>query len=661
MKDQRDIDAAFSAALDGRVGRRDFIKRATLLGLSVPALGTLLAACGEDDDPDVGAEATDDSDDDVAEPDDDDDDEEDVEETDDSDDDSDDEEAIEVDDVEEVEVPDVEGVADIPRNRSLILRWSGVEGRFVDHEIWNPYAIGGNHQNGSGILYEPLAFYSAFADEEILWLAEGYEYNDDFTQLRIFTREGIEWSDGEPFSAHDVAFTINSLNEQGAAIRWGVDVQQVVEQAEAVSDTEVVIDFVVPSPRFFFLLTYRFDIGVYIVPAHIYDGVDWDVYTAFDVDEGLPVTTSCWRVVFSSPEQKVIDRRDSWWAVDHGLVDQMPDVERVIYLPFGGEDQTAQAHLTNQIDFSSGMTPATMQLILDQNPMLTTHSGREAPFGYVDWWPMGLFLNHEYEPWEEVNLRWAVSYYLDREQIVEVAESGAGSLYPLFIPSYPALTPFVDHVEDLLEEWNPIEYNPERADELMMEAGFEKNDDGWWERDGEILELQMMGAAGRQLLGPVVGEQLRRGGIDAEFSMPPDWGDLLSRGEFESGFNGHGGSVSGDPYYSLRLYQSATAAVPGAHQVNFSRWLNEEYDEIVDEMAVTSPDDVDALMDQFYRAMEIWLPELPAVMINEFYHRIPMNTTYWDNWPTEDNNYVNGAFWHLTFQLVLNNLRAVQD
>jgi peptide/nickel transport system substrate-binding protein len=659
MKDQRAIDAALAGALEGRVGRRDFIKRATLLGLSVPALGGLLAACGDEDDPeDVGAEEPDDDTD--EEPTDDEPEEEVEEDDEDVELDDDDEEEIQPE-TDDIEVMEVEGIADIPRNRTLIMRWAGVEGRFVDHEIWNPYAIGGNHQNGSGILYEPLAFYSAFADEEMLWLAEGYEYNDDFTQLTIRVREGIEWSDGEPFSAEDVAFTINSLNELGATVRWGVDVQQVVEQAEAVSDTEVVVDFVVPSPRFFFLMTYRFDIGVYIVPKHIYEDVEWDVYTAFDVDEGLPVTTSCWRVVFSSPEQKVIDRRDSWWAVDQGLVEQLPDVERVIYLPFGGEDQTAQAHLTNQIDFSSGLTPATMELILNQNPALTTHSGRESPYGYVDWWPMGLFLNHEWEPWEEVNLRWAVSYYLDREQIVEVAESGAGSLFPLFIPSYPALVPFVDYVEDLLEEWNPIEYNPDRGDELMMEAGFEKNDDGLWERDGEVISLEMMGAAGRQLLGPVVSEQLRRAGFDAEFSMPPDWSDLLSRGEFEAGFNGHGGSVSGDPYYSLRLYQSATAAVPGAHQVNFSRWVNEEYDEIVDEMAVTSPDDTDALMDQFRRAMEVWLPELPAVMINEFYHRIPMNTTYWENWPTEDNNYVNGAFWHLTFQLVLNNLRAVED
>ena len=62
----------------------------------------------------------------------------------------------------------------------------------------------------------------------------------------------------------------------------------------------------------------------------------------------------------------------------------------------------------------------------------------------------------------------------------------------------------------------------------------------------------------------------------------------------------------------------------------------------------------------FRQAMEIWLPELPDIQLTEFYHRIPMNTTYWKNWPTAENPYINGAFWHLTYQLVLNNLEAAQ-
>ena len=76
--------------------------------------------------------------------------------------------------------------------------------------MWNPYSIGSNHQNGPGIFYEPLAYYSAFGDKEYLWLAESYKYSPDFKELTIKTRSGIKWSDGVPFSAEDVAYTLNS-------------------------------------------------------------------------------------------------------------------------------------------------------------------------------------------------------------------------------------------------------------------------------------------------------------------------------------------------------------------------------------------------------------------------------------------------------------------
>jgi len=81
--------------------------------------------------------------------------------------------------------------ADVARNRTLVLRWGGQEGRYIDHELWNGYALGANHQNGLGLLYEPLAFYSAFADQTYPWLAEKWEYNPELTELRITTRSGV--------------------------------------------------------------------------------------------------------------------------------------------------------------------------------------------------------------------------------------------------------------------------------------------------------------------------------------------------------------------------------------------------------------------------------------------------------------------------------------
>ncbi|GAI85092.1 unnamed protein product, partial [marine sediment metagenome] len=64
-----------------------------------------------------------------------------------------------------------EGIKKVSRDQTLILIWSGTEGRYVDYELWNPFAIGSNHQNGPGIFYEPLYYYSAFDDKEIPWLS----------------------------------------------------------------------------------------------------------------------------------------------------------------------------------------------------------------------------------------------------------------------------------------------------------------------------------------------------------------------------------------------------------------------------------------------------------------------------------------------------------
>ena len=54
-------------------------------------------------------------------------------------------------------------------------------------------------------------------------------------------------------------------------------------------------------------------------------------------------------------------------------------------------------------------------------------------------------------------------------------------------------------------------------------------------------------------------------------------------------------------------------------------------------------------------------PELPDVQLMQFYHRLPMNLTYWKGYPTKDNPYVNPAFFHSTFGLVLHKLEATQS
>ena len=130
--------------------------------------------------------------------------------------------------------------ASVPRNRTMtLIGQNGRDGRWPDFELWNCYSIGSNHQNGPNLIYEPLAYYSAFGDKMYMWLAESYKFSPDFKQLTIKTRSGIKWSDGVPFSAEDVAYTLNTLRDYGPKVKWGVDVNQALDEAKKISNAEM--------------------------------------------------------------------------------------------------------------------------------------------------------------------------------------------------------------------------------------------------------------------------------------------------------------------------------------------------------------------------------------------------------------------------------------
>jgi peptide/nickel transport system substrate-binding protein len=548
-------------------------------------------------------------------------------------------------------------LADVPRNKTMtLIGINSRDGRWVDYELWNPYAIGSNHQNGPNLIYEPLAYYSAFADKWYMWLAESYQFTSDFKQLTIKTRSGIKWSDGTPFSAEDVAFTMNSLRDLGPKVRWGTDVHQALDEATVTDPNTVVLKFKIPSPRFFFFASYKYDIGIYIVPKHIFEGQDWTTFKHLDLAKGWPVTTGPWKVVASSLQQKVFDRRDSWWAADQKLA-PMPQILRNIWLPTVAEQQTAQAHITNQADFGAALQPATFPTVIRQNPKVTTWAGQKAPWGYVDWWPISLYLNNEVKPFDDKDVRWAVSQYVDRQQIIEVGYLGADTVSTLPMPPYKPLLPYFDAVKDLLAKYNTIEFNPKKGDALLENKGFKKHDNMWETPDGKPFTLDIIGfGASGPAIGPVLSQMLKRHGIAANLALPPDFDSRFQKGDFVGSIYGHGGSIR-DPYDTLRLYQGQSIAVPGAHAVNFSRWKNPEYDKIVDEVYITDPNNVAKLKELFRAAMEIWLPDLPDVQLVQNYHRIPLNTTYWKNWATEENPVVNNASWHLTYNMVLWNVQ----
>ena len=226
------------------------------------------------------------------------------------------------------------------------------------------------------------------------------------------------------------------------------------------------------------------------------------------------------------------------------------------------------------------------------------------------------------------------------------------------MPPYKPLLPYFDAVKDLLAKHNTHRVQPQEGRRVAGGEGVQERQANMWEMpDGKPFSLDIIGFGGSgPAIGPVLSQMLKRHGVAATLSLPPDFDSRFQKGQYTGSIYGHGGSIR-EPYDTMRLYQGKSIAVPGAHLVNFSRWRNAEYDKIVDEVYVTDPENVPKLKELFRAAMEIWLPDLPDIQLVQNYHRIPLNTTYWKNWPTEDNSYINDASWHLTYNLVLWNVQ----
>lgn len=547
---------------------------------------------------------------------------------------------------------------EVARNRSLIYSFGPAE--FADVGLHNLYALGTSHQRGFALHVEPMFYYTALNDKTYSHIAESFEYNDDATELTIYLRKNVEWSDGTLFTARDVAFTYNSLIQMAPEPRDSARIQTLTTEAVAVDDFTV--KFVLVSTNWRYHDTecsFRFDRGIYIVPEHVFKDVpNWLEFRFNPEDDpSFPVVTGPFKITHDTPTVKHFDRRDDWWAAKTGLL-PLSAAERFVNIGFTDDTVAATQMINNEIDYCLDLRPRTIETILAQAPHVITHTGREKPFGYVDWWPISMFFNTLEKPYDDRRVRWAMAYAVDQAEVVEIGWDGAGTPTSGPFPYYPGLLKYIDTIRDVLEEFNPLEVNLEKSAQLMEEAGFTKDaEDFWVDAAGVRPNADIW--AGVPLFGdiaPIVAEQLRRGGFYGRHVTPPDVWDGKTDGRAMLHFFGHGGSVK-EPFTTLDMYHIREVQPTGvACGPNRPRWSTEEYSEIVDELGRTPPDDPRTL-DLFRDAMVIWYRELPEVPLVQWFHRIPMNTTYWNNWPTQENPY-NSALWHLTNPITMWSLAA---
>src|SRR5690606_7509256 len=233
-----------------------------------------------------------------------------------------------------------------PREETLIARQlTGRVGSPDNFNLW----VGWKWQDRGiqNLADEPLWSVDFATGEIINGLASGDPtYSEDFTRLTVPLREGVAWSDGEPFTAADVVYTVETLmqHEGFNAHTFFVDN---VESVTALDDYTV--EFVLNQPNSRFHTTFLDRWGcTRIFPKHIFEQQEDPVLFPFNPFVGCgpyklhsfdpPGSWTAW------------ERRQDWDKTPAGLMDRMPQPGSVVFQYFADDGAQTLAQLSHRLD-----------------------------------------------------------------------------------------------------------------------------------------------------------------------------------------------------------------------------------------------------------------------------------------------------------------------
>lgn len=300
-------------------------------------------------------------------------------------------------------------------------------------------------------------------------LAQRWECDKSGLVWTFYLKKGIKWHDGMPFSAKDVKFTFDKLLDPSTNTfnRGYFQINGKNIEFEVIDDLTVKAKLPEKMASFLSNLTIQ---G--IIPEHILKGEDINRTQRCQFNS-QPIGTGPYKFKY-------------WRHSDHIMLEAnndyfkgSPKIPYVAFRIIPSNETRRLALQTQQIDYCD---------LTDQNINIIKN---------IEYINIYKWLNFDYtylgfdltKPlFQDKLLRKAINYAIDKDKIVKATLKGLGE---------PATGPIAKSSWAYTENVPIYEYNPQKAKQLLNEAGWHLNKDGWMEKKGKIIEFTINYRSGR--------------------------------------------------------------------------------------------------------------------------------------------------------------------
>ncbi len=387
-------------------------------------------------------------------------------------------------------------------------------------------------------------------------VASDYTVSDDAKVYTFTLRDGITFHDGTPVTIEDVKYSIDRYAEiQGESSAFSI-----VSETVIVDDRTLEVHLNESYTELLPMMT------VAIIPASNEDPA------------GNPIGTGPFRYVSYTPGQNIVlEKYDGYWQ------EGVPSLDRVEF-KFIADVDTAFVELqAGTIDIMKYLTAAQAETLGD------SYNIYEGSMNLVH----AMYLNSSYEPLSKTGVRQALCYGVDRNAINNFLFGGKSHLIGSHM--IPAMSVYYEP-----EAENVYTYDPEKAKELLAEAGYP---------DGFDLTITVPSSYSQHVdTAQIIADELSQIGVRVTINQV-EWStwlsDVYQGGDFQATVIGFDGTLA--PSDWLLKYKTG-------HAKNFMHYSNTSYDEVFDKAYAAVNQEEKA---EYYKEAQMILAEDAAAVYIE--------------------------------------------